>query len=641
VKKESFKAVVLWIALIVVFFFVYEALKSRNVSQEITFTQFVQEVLPKEGESQISEITVKGEEIEGVYRNGNTFKTVGDIKEYQKDFVSAGVKIKYESRDSDAFWYSILGTWLPTLFFIFIFIMFLRQLQMGGGKAMSFGKSRHKLLNQSQNKITFKDVAGIDEVKEELQEIIEFLKDPKKFTKLGGRIPKGVLLMGPPGTGKTLLARGVAGEAGVPFFSLSGSDFVEMFVGVGAARVRDLFEQGKKHAPCIIFIDELDAVGRHRGAGLGGGHDEREQTLNQLLVEMDGFESNEGVILVSATNRPDILDPALLRPGRFDRRIVVSRPDVKGREEILIVHTRKKPLSRDVDLKVIARGTPGFSGADLENMVNEAALLAARKNKTSIEMDDLELAKDKVMMGKERRSIIISEKEKKITAYHEAGHTLVAKKIPGTDPIHKVTIIPRGMSLGQTQQLPTEDRYNMSKTFALNQITTLMGGRVAEEVEFSEQTTGAGMDIDVATNLARKMVCEWGMSNLGAIAFGRKDEMIFLGKELSKHQDYSDQTAIKLDREIKRIINECYEKASDIINQNRDILKSLAEALLEVESLSGDQIDWIISGRDIHDFRDDNEDKSPVPPKEKTKPAVEKEKKIETDQFPQIAPEKA
>ena len=473
----------------------------------------------------------------------------------------------------------------------------MRQMQMGGGKAMSFGKSRAKLLTEAQGKITFEDVAGIEEAKEELEEIIAFLKEPKKFTALGGKIPKGVLLVGPPGTGKTLLARAVAGEAGVPFFSISGSDFVEMFVGVGASRVRDLFMQGKKSAPCIIFIDEIDAVGRHRGAGLGGGHDEREQTLNQLLVEMDGFESNEGVILIAATNRPDVLDPALLRPGRFDRQVVVPRPDVKGREQILGVHAKKVPLTPEVNLETIARGTPGFSGADLANLVNEAALLAARKDKTSVDMQDFDAAKDKVLMGAERRSMVISDEEKKSTAYHEAGHTLVAKMTPGSDPVHKVSIIPRGRALGVTMQLPIEDKHSYNRESLLGRIAVLMGGRAAEDLIFNTFTTGAGNDIERATEMARKMICEWGMSDLmGPVSLGKKDESIFLGRDMAMHKNFSEETAIKIDQEIKRIVDESYHRAITILRDNEDSLHRLSLCLIEKENLSGTEVDDIIAG---------------------------------------------
>jgi cell division protease FtsH len=471
----------------------------------------------------------------------------------------------------------------------------MRQMQVGGGKAMSFGKSRAKLLSENTHKVTFNDVAGIDEAKEELEEIIAFLKDPKKFTKLGGRIPKGVLLVGAPGTGKTLLARAIAGEAGVPFFSISGSDFVEMFVGVGASRVRDLFVQGKKNAPCIIFIDEIDAVGRHRGAGLGGGHDEREQTLNQLLVEMDGFETNEGVILIAATNRPDVLDPALLRPGRFDRRVVVSRPDVKGREGILKVHTRRVPIGEDVNIDLLARQTPGFAGADLENLVNEAALLAARKNKDRVSMSDFEIAKDKVMMGAERRSMIISVAERRVIAYHESGHALVAKLVPNADPVHKVTIIPRGMALGLTQQVPLDDRHTHSKDHLLGELAVFFGGRAAEELALGSMTTGAGNDIERATELARKMVCEWGMSEkLGPMTFGKKEEEIFLGRDFTQKVDYSEQTAIQIDAEVRRILLEAYERAKLFLRRNLEVLHKMAETLLERESIDGAEIDEIL-----------------------------------------------
>lgn len=509
-------------------------------------------------------------------------------------------KFEDDSGSSSYIW-PMLITWAPLLFIIGIWVFMLRQMQSGGNKALSFGKSRAKLLNNQQKRVTFKDVAGVEEAKEELQEIIEFLKEPQKFQKLGGRIPKGVLMMGPPGTGKTLLARAIAGEANVPFFSISGSDFVEMFVGVGASRVRDLFEQGKKNAPCIIFIDEIDAVGRHRGAGLGGGHDEREQTLNQLLVEMDGFESNDGVILIASTNRPDVLDPALLRPGRFDRRVVVSRPDVRGREGILKVHTRKIPLGEDVDISVIARGTPGFTGADLANLVNEAALNAARYNKKLVAMGDFELAKDKVLMGAERKSMVISNEEKRVTAYHEAGHTLVGLKVPNADPVHKVTIIPRGMALGVTQQLPEGDRHNYSEEYLLGQIAILMGGRIAEDTFLGSITTGASNDIERATELARAMVCEYGMSEMGPLTFGKKEEQIFLGREIAQHRDFSEETAIKIDEQVKKIVTAQYERAKKIIEENRDTMVRLAECLLERESLDGVQIRRIVAGLTLDD----------------------------------------
>jgi cell division protease FtsH len=493
----------------------------------------------------------------------------------------------------------LLGTWAPLLLLGALWFFMIRQMQTGGNKALSFGKSRARLLSMQQKKVTFKDVAGVDEAKEELREIIEFLREAQKFQKLGGRIPKGVLLVGPPGTGKTLLARAVAGEANVPFFSISGSDFVEMFVGVGASRVRDLFEQGKKNAPCIIFIDEIDAVGRHRGAGLGGGHDEREQTLNQLLVEMDGFESNEGVILMAATNRPDVLDPALLRPGRFDRRVVVSYPDVRGREEILRVHTRKIPLAEDVELFVLARGTPGFSGADLANMVNEAALAAARQNRKAVLMFDFEVAKDKVMMGAERKSLLLSDEEKKNTAYHEAGHALVAAKLPHSDPVHKVTIIPRGMALGLTQQLPVDDRHNYYKNYLETRIAILMGGRLAEELFLEQMSAGAGNDIERATELARKMVCEWGMSQLGPLTFGKKEEQIFLGREIAQHRDYSEATAIQIDQEVRKLVIEGYDTAKKILSENREVLTKIAQALIEREVLDAIEIKMLIDGQEL------------------------------------------
>jgi cell division protease FtsH len=528
--------------------------------------------------------------------------TKNDILKAAREVVNGKPRVeKVEEESGSSYIWPMLITWAPLLFIIGIWVFMLRQMQSGGNKALSFGKSRAKLLNNQQKRVTFKDVAGVEEAKEELQEIIEFLKEPQKFQKLGGRIPKGVLMMGPPGTGKTLLARAIAGEANVPFFSISGSDFVEMFVGVGASRVRDLFEQGKKNAPCIIFIDEIDAVGRHRGAGLGGGHDEREQTLNQLLVEMDGFESNDGVILIASTNRPDVLDPALLRPGRFDRRVVVSRPDVRGREGILKVHTRKIPLGEDVDISVIARGTPGFTGADLANLVNEAALNAARYNKKMVAMGDFELAKDKVLMGAERKSMVISNEEKRVTAYHEAGHTLVGLKVPNADPVHKVTIIPRGMALGLTQQLPEGDRHNYSEEYLLGQIAILMGGRIAEETFLGSITTGASNDIERATELARAMVCEYGMSEMGPLTFGKKEEQIFLGREIAQHRDFSEETAIKIDQEVKKIVTVQYERAKTIIEENRDVMVRLAECLLERESLDGVEIRRIVAGLPLDD----------------------------------------
>ena len=592
--NSRIKNLLLWIFIIFLMIFIFTMFNHHPPKiQKIIFSALIKNV--KSGN--VKSVTLESHDIIGVFKNGKKFKAYaptypGLVPLLEKHNVAIDAKPKPGSP-----WYlSFLIDWLPMIIILFAFwYFFWRQMQGGAGKAMSFGKSKAKLLNDGTNKVTFQDVAGIEESKQELEEIVDFLKDPKKFTKLGGRIPHGVLLVGPPGTGKTLLAKAIAGEAGVPFFSISGSDFVEMFVGVGASRVRDLFAQGKKSAPCIIFIDEIDAVGRHRGAGLGGGHDEREQTLNQLLVEMDGFEPNEGVILIAATNRPDVLDPALLRPGRFDRQVVVPKPDIKGREEILKVHIKDVPLSQDVNLKVIARGTPGFSGADLANMINEAALLAARKNETSVSMADLEEAKDKVMMGTERRSMVITEKEKKITAYHEAGHTLVAKLLPDTDPIHKVTIIPRGMAMGLTQQLPIDEKHNYDKEYLLNEIAILLGGRTAEEIIFNQMSTGASNDIERATDIARKMICEWGMSEkLGPMTFGKKEEQIFLGREFAQHKDYSESTAVSIDQEVKEIITSNHERARQILTENIDILKDISLKLIEKESLSGKEIDEII-----------------------------------------------
>jgi len=564
---------------------------------EMSYSDFMSAV-SSEG---ITQVTIQGDEITGT-SGGKHFRVIVPAADTEliPQLRKAGVNITVKQKEETPWYITILVSWFPMLLLIGVWIFFMRQMQMGGGKAMSFGRSKHRMLESGTAKVTFKDVAGIDEAKEELSEIIDFLRDPKKFTRLGGRIPKGVLLAGPPGTGKTLLAKAIAGEADVPFFSISGSDFVEMFVGVGASRVRDLFTQGKKNAPCIIFIDEIDAVGRHRGAGLGGGHDEREQTLNQLLVEMDGFESNEGVIIISATNRPDVLDPALLRAGRFDRQVVVPIPDVGGREKILIVHGKKVPVAADVDWRVIARGTPGFSGADLENLVNEAALLAARFNEDKVNMDHLERAKDKVMMGAERRSMIITDKEKKITAFHEAGHALIAKLLPGTDPLHKVTIIPRGRALGLTQQLPTVEQYTHAKSYLLNNLCILLGGRVAEELIFGEITTGSGNDIERATVMARKMVCEWGMSEeLGPLTFGKKEEQIFLGREIAQHRDFSEETAIKIDEAVKRLVVEANEKAFKLLRENIETLKVIATALLDRETLTLDDIEKLISGQDL------------------------------------------
>ena len=557
------------------------------------------DVMDKIANGEVNDVTIKGAEMFGNYKTtGKPFKTnLPDYPDLVKDLRAKGVKINAEPIKESG-WYNFLVVWAPLILMALWFMFIMRNMQMGGNKAMSFGKSKAKLLNETSKKVTFNEVAGMDEAKVEVQEIIEILKDPQKFQKLGGKIPKGVLLVGPPGTGKTLLARAIAGEAGVPFLSISGSDFVEMFVGVGASRVRDLFEQGKKNAPCIIFIDEIDAVGRHRGAGLGGGHDEREQTLNQLLVEMDGFESNEGVILVAATNRPDVLDPALLRPGRFDRMVVIPRPDLNGRIGVLKVHTQKIKLAPHVDIESIARGTPGLSGAELANLVNEAAILAARMGKTQVENDDFERAKDKILMGLERKSMLISDEEKKNTAYHEAGHTMVARLIPGTDPVHKVSIIPRGMALGVTLQLPTADRYSYDREHLLNNIAILLGGRAAEEIALQHMTTGAGNDLERATTLARKMVCEWGMSDaMGPLSYGKKEEQIFLGREIAQHRDYSEHTAVEIDREVKRIVMDNYHRAKGLIQEREAVLHSLANALLEKETLDAADIDAIISAQ--------------------------------------------
>ena len=570
--------------------------KPQRPSDAISYSEFWSSV----ESGAINKVSIQGEEITGVGEDGRPFKTVAPSDtELLPMLRKSDVNISVNKPEATPWYLTLFVSWFPMLLLIGVWIFFMRQMQMGGkGGALSFGKTRAKLQGEGEVKVTFKDVAGIDEAKEELEEIIDFLRDPQKFTRLGGRIPKGVLLAGPPGTGKTLLARAIAGEAGVPFFTISGSDFVEMFVGVGASRVRDLFTQGKKNAPCIIFIDEIDAVGRHRGAGLGGGHDEREQTLNQLLVEMDGFEGNDGVIIIAAPNRPDVLDPALLRPGRFDRQVVVPVPDIKGREMILEIYGKKTKLAADVDMAVIARGTPGFSGADLENLVNEAALLAARENKDEVDASLLERAKDKVMMGAERRSMIISDKEKEITAYHEAGHALVARLLPGADPIHKVTIIPRGRALGLTMQLPVDEKYTHARGYLLDRIAILFGGRVAEQLVFNEITTGAGNDIERASELARKMVCEWGMSDeLGPLAYGKKEEHIFLGREIAQHRDYSEQTAQRIDAAVKQIIVEANDKVTRLLEENRDILKAIAAELLERETIVLEDIDTIIAQR--------------------------------------------
>ena len=584
----------LWLVIGIVMVFIFNLFNTPQTNtQELPYSDFLAFV----DKGQVSKVLIDKDKIQGTFTNNSPFLTVMPASDPDliKELRAKGVVIQVKPQEEAPWYLTVLVSWFPMLLLIGVWIFFMRQMQGGGGRAMSFGRSRAKLQSSDDIKVTFKDVAGVEEAKEELQEIIEFLRDPQKFTRLGGRIPKGVLLVGPPGTGKTLLAKAIAGEAEVPFFNISGSDFVEMFVGVGASRVRDLFLQAKKHAPCIIFIDEIDAVGRHRGAGLGGGHDEREQTLNQLLVEMDGFETTESVIVVSATNRPDVLDPALLRPGRFDRQVAVPVPDVKGREAILKVHAQNTPLADDVDLSTVARGTPGFSGADLENLVNEAALLAARKDKDKVEMEDFEEAKDKVLMGAERKSMILSDEEKRITAFHEAGHTLVAKMLPGADPLHKVTIIPRGLALGLTQQLPEDERHTYSRSYLRNNLSILMGGRVAEELIFDELTTGAGNDIERASAMARKMVCEWGMSDkLGPVAFSKKNDEIFLGRELGHMKEYSEKTAELIDGEVERILKEAYEETTRIITENMDCLNGIANGLLEQETLDAEAIEEIM-----------------------------------------------
>ena len=611
--NSTAKTILFWISIVFLGVMLWK-LVSANGQAAREDTPSYSEFIAKVDEGDVKEVTMylspnsyelQGEYVRPANRKFRITVPKENAPEITKNLRDKAVQLSVkEVRSGD--WVLILLNALPLLLLAGFVFFLMRQMQAGGNKALSFGKSRARLLSAQQKKATFKDVAGSDEAKEELQEIIEFLKDPQKFQKLGGRIPKGVLLVGPPGTGKTLLARAIAGEANVPFFSISGSDFVEMFVGVGASRVRDLFEQGKKNAPCIIFIDEIDAVGRHRGAGLGGGHDEREQTLNALLVEMDGFESNEGVILIAATNRPDVLDPALLRPGRFDRRVVVPRPDVRGREEILRVHTRKVPLSDDVDLSVIARGTPGFSGADVANLVNESALWAARQNRKFVTMVDFEMSKDKVLMGVERKSMILSDEEKRNTAYHEAGHALVAAMTPGADPLHKVTIIPRGMALGVTMQLPIDDKHTYTKEFLESQLAVLMGGRAAEEMFLHHVTTGAGNDIERATEIARQMVCEWGMSPLGPLTFGKKEEAIFLGREIAQHRDYSEDTAIKIDVEVRSIVNTGYSRARNILETHGDALERVAQALLEREVLDATELKLLMDGKPLPD--------KPVPP---------------------------
>ncbi len=595
--NQFYKNLALWLVVGMILISLFNIFNKPLENQsDVIFSEFMDEV----ESGKIVEVTIQGDLISGKYVTGNSFQTMTPPKD--QDLVrilrEKGVRIVVMPPEQTSWYMNILISWFPMILLLGIWIFFMRQMQSGGGKALSFGKSKARLMNEAKNKTTFNDVAGVDEAKEELHEIIEFLKEPQKFNKLGGKIPKGVLLIGPPGTGKTLLARAIAGEANVPFFSISGSDFVEMFVGVGASRVRDLFEQGKKNSPCIIFIDEIDAVGRHRGAGMGGGHDEREQTLNQLLVEMDGFENNEGVILIAATNRPDVLDPALLRPGRFDRQVMVDRPDVKGREGILKVHSARVPLTENVDLKTIAKGTPGFTGADLANLVNEAALLAARYDKKCVENDDFENAKDKVLMGVERRSMIISEKEKRTTAYHESGHALVALKLPGTDPLHKVTIIPRGRALGVTMQLPEDEKHTYPKNYLYNNLAIFMGGRVAEEICLGEMTTGAGNDIERATEMARKMVCEWGMSEkMGPLTYGSKEEPVFLGRDTGNNKNFSDETAKLIDQEVKALVMGGYKTAHKIITDHRDSLEKMALALLDRETLNLTEINEIIDGK--------------------------------------------
>ncbi|MBK6429067.1 MAG: ATP-dependent zinc metalloprotease FtsH [Blastocatellia bacterium] len=620
--SSTVKQIIFWLLIIAGAVLLYTAFKNGTGVREKQLSY--SELLTTVQQKQVKDATFEGAQVRGKLADDSPYVADVENQEVQKalsdEMQKAGTKIEGFKTSSNSTFLMILTWWAPIILFIVFWIFLMRQMQSGGNKALSFGKSRAKLLSNQQKRVTFKDVAGVEEAKDELQEIIEFLKEPQKFQKLGGRIPKGVLMMGPPGTGKTLLARAIAGEANVPFFSISGSDFVEMFVGVGASRVRDLFEQGKKNAPCIVFIDEIDAVGRHRGAGLGGGHDEREQTLNQLLVEMDGFESNDGVILIASTNRPDVLDPALLRPGRFDRRVIVNRPDIKGREGILAVHTRKIPLGDDVDITVTARGTPGFTGADLANLVNEAALNAARYNHKAVMMADFEWAKDKVLMGAERRSMVMSNEEKRNTAYHEAGHALVGIKVPNADPVHKVTIIPRGMALGLTQQLPESDRYSHTREYLEGTIAILMGGRIAEEIFLNHMTTGASNDIERSTELGRRMVCEFGMSDLGPLTYGKKEEQIFLGREIAQHQDYSEDTAIKIDQEVKRIVMEQYNRARQIIADNREAMVRLAEALLERESLDSIEIRRLVAGLPL----DDEDDAPPsaksteIPKREKT-----------------------
>jgi cell division protease FtsH len=607
--NSTVKQLLLWVSLLAGLFILWNYVArttGAGKDETVSASQFQNDV----DAGKVQDITVSGTEILAHYKDKKeTFHSIipatftpANFPDLYKSLREHGVSITNKDQ-SQSFWLSAIISALPVLLLLGLFMFMMRQMQSGGNKAMSFGKSRARLLSMQQKKITFKDVAGVDEAKEELKEIIEFLREAQKFQRLGGRIPKGVLLVGPPGTGKTLLARAVAGEANVPFFSISGSDFVEMFVGVGASRVRDLFEQGKKNAPCIIFIDEIDAVGRHRGAGLGGGHDEREQTLNQLLVEMDGFEANDGVILIAATNRPDVLDPALLRPGRFDRRVIVDRPDIKGREEVLRVHSKKVPMAEDVNLNVLARGTPGFSGADLANMVNEAALTAARFNRKSVHMFDFETAKDKVLMGAERKSMLLSDQEKKVTAYHEAGHVLVAAMRNHSDPLHKVTIIPRGMALGVTMHLPEEDRHTVTKDYLETQMAVFMGGRCAEEIFLKQMTTGAGNDIQRSTALARAMVCEYGMSDLGPLTFGKKEQEVFLGREIGQARDFSDDTAKAIDEQVRKFVDAGYQSAYSILDTNHDIMHRMSQALLDRETLDAAEIKLIIEGKELPELR--------------------------------------
>ena len=605
--NSTVKTIMFWafivICLVLLFGVVQKSAVMGGKEQDIPFSSFLEKVQ----QGQVNDVSVQGMEVHGHLKGDGKEQTQfhtevpTNYPNMYDQLNAAKVQTTIKDAQGNLFW-PILIQIGPLVLILGIWFFIMRQMQSGGNKAMSFGKSRARLLSMQQKKVTFKDVAGVDEAKEELKEIIEYLREPQRFQKLGGRIPKGVLLVGPPGTGKTLLARAVAGEANVPFFSISGSDFVEMFVGVGASRVRDLFEQGKKNAPCIIFIDEIDAVGRHRGAGLGGGHDEREQTLNQLLVEMDGFESNDGVILVAATNRPDVLDPALLRPGRFDRRVVVGLPDVRGREEVLRVHVKKVPVADDVNLNVLARGTPGFSGADLANMVNEAALNAARVNRKQVTMYDLEIAKDKVLMGAERKSMLLTDEEKKVTAYHEAGHALVSVLRDHTDPIHKVTIIPRGMALGVTVYLPG-DRHNYTREYLETRLATAYGGRVAEEIFLGQMSTGAGSDIENATDLARRMVCEYGMSRLGPLTFGKKEEQIFLGREIAQHRDFSEETARQIDQEVRRLIDEAYQSAYSLVDSHQDAMHRIANALLERETIDAEEVRLLIEGKELPEVR--------------------------------------